>query len=112
MVAKFYYPAGIALENENHSTPDLGGRHCHIGIPELGSKAYDRARQCAASASIGTERKRKQPRNLAAFRTSVKLRHYRLERLPQVVRDDPLAGKVRVHSVRLVEAGDAGDTIE
>jgi hypothetical protein len=82
MVTELYYPAGIALKNQDHSTPDLGGRHCHISIPELGSKAYDRARQCAASASIGTERKRKQPRNLAASRISVKLRHDGLQRLP------------------------------
>jgi hypothetical protein len=38
MVTKLYYPTGIALKNQDHSTPDLGGRHCHMGIPELGSK--------------------------------------------------------------------------
>lgn len=111
-MTKLYYPAGIALENEDHSTPDLGGRHCHMGIPELGSKAYDRARHCAAFASMGMERKRKQPRNLAAFRTSVKLRHYGLQCLPQVVRYDPLAGKIGVHSVGLIEARNTGDTAE
>jgi hypothetical protein len=31
MVTKLNYPARIALENEDHSTPDLGGRHCHMG---------------------------------------------------------------------------------
>jgi hypothetical protein len=82
------------------------------GNPELGSKAYDRARQHAAFASIRTKRKRKQPRNLAAFRSSVKLRHYGLQGLPQVVRYDPLAGEIRVHSVGLIEARNTGDTAE
>jgi hypothetical protein len=39
VMSELYYPARIALKNQDHSTPDLGGRHCHIGIPELGSKA-------------------------------------------------------------------------
>jgi hypothetical protein len=37
-MSELYYPARIALKNQDHSTADLGGRHCHIGIPELGSK--------------------------------------------------------------------------
>jgi hypothetical protein len=38
MMTELYYPTRIALENEDHSAPDLGGRHCHTGIPELGVK--------------------------------------------------------------------------
>ena len=30
-------PEQLALEDEDHSTADLGGGHCHIGIPELRS---------------------------------------------------------------------------
>ena len=38
VVAKLDYATRIAIEHENHSTPDLGGRHCHIVIPILGSE--------------------------------------------------------------------------
>jgi hypothetical protein len=39
VVSKLYNPAWIALENKDHSAPNLGGRHCHCLIPELGSKS-------------------------------------------------------------------------
>jgi hypothetical protein len=39
MVTKLYDPTRVAVENEDHSTPDLGGWHCHIDIPELGFNA-------------------------------------------------------------------------
>src|SRR5215210_1000597 len=58
------------------------------------------------------ERKRKQPRNLAAFFTSVKLRHDGFESAPHVVGDDPLAGNVRMQSVGLVETRDSGDAVQ
>jgi hypothetical protein len=37
VVSKLDHAARITIEHENHSTPDLGGGHCHIGIPELRS---------------------------------------------------------------------------
>jgi hypothetical protein len=49
-MAELNYPAGIAVENEDHSTPDLGGWHCHIGIPELGLKLDGRDWQITAQA--------------------------------------------------------------
>ena len=30
VMAELYYAARITLEDQDHSTPDLGGRHCHI----------------------------------------------------------------------------------
>jgi len=30
MVAELDYPARITRHHEDHSTPDLGGWHCHI----------------------------------------------------------------------------------
>jgi hypothetical protein len=51
-MSELYYPAGIALKNQDHSTPDLGGRHCHIGIPELGSKAF-RSSSAVGLGSVG-----------------------------------------------------------
>jgi hypothetical protein len=44
MVPELNYSARIALEHEDHSTADLGGGHCHIGIPELRSLTEDRRR--------------------------------------------------------------------
>ena len=38
VVAELDYATWIALEHEDHSTPDLGGRHCHIDIPILRSE--------------------------------------------------------------------------
>src|SRR5882762_6030741 len=49
------------------------------------------------------KRKRKQPWNLAAFQTSVKLRDYGLECFPHIVGNDALSREIRVHSVGLVE---------
>jgi hypothetical protein len=37
-VAKFHDAARVSLENENHSAPNLSGRHCHCDIPVLGSR--------------------------------------------------------------------------
>jgi hypothetical protein len=33
VVPKLDYSAGIAVKNEDHPTPDLGGWHCHIDNP-------------------------------------------------------------------------------
>jgi hypothetical protein len=37
-VAELDYPARITRHHEDHSTPDLGGRHCHMIIPITGVK--------------------------------------------------------------------------
>jgi hypothetical protein len=34
-MAEFYYPARVTLKYEDHSTPDLGGRHCHVRLFQL-----------------------------------------------------------------------------
>src|SRR4051812_36958337 len=71
-------------------------------IPVLRSETEDRRRGRDCRRRSKTNRKRKQPRNLAAFSNSVKLRDNGLERLPHVVGDDALADDIRVHSVGLV----------
>src|SRR3954468_7647997 len=61
VVAELDYAARVAIEDENHSTPDLGGRHCHNVIPVLRSETEDRRRGICRWAPIETKRKRKQP---------------------------------------------------
>jgi len=63
-------------------------------------------------APIDKKRKRKQPRNLAGFRTSVKLHDFRLERFPHIVGDDPLSRQVWMNAVGLVESRNSGDAVE
>jgi hypothetical protein len=43
MVSELYNPAWIALENEDHSAPDLGGRHCHCRYSRTGVKKRSNA---------------------------------------------------------------------
>jgi hypothetical protein len=67
VVSKLHNATGIAVENEDHSTPNLGGWHCHICIPELGFKAKRSSSKGIAAGSTVGGAKPKQPRKLAAF---------------------------------------------
>jgi len=53
MVSELNYAARITSHYEDHSTPDLGRGHCHIGIPELRLKLKIDAACCR----LGVDRK-------------------------------------------------------